>query len=36
MDKGCIYYEKFEVLTDRNVVYVAKKKKKNKYEVLED
>jgi Transposase DDE domain. len=36
MDRAYINYEKFEELTDRNVVYVTKMKKSLNYEVLED
>lgn len=36
MDRAYINYEKFEELTDRNVVYVTKMKKNLNYEVLED
>src|SRR5574344_1889145 len=36
MDRAYINYEKFEELTERNVVYVTKMKKNLKYEVLVD
>ena len=36
MDRAYINYKKFEVLTERNVVYVTKLKKNLTYEVLED
>ena len=36
MDRAYINYEKFEELTERNVVYVTKLKKNLVYEVLED
>ena len=36
MYRAYINYEKFEELTDRNVVYVSKMKKNLNYEVLED
>lgn len=36
MDRAYINYEKFEMLTERNVVYVTKLKKNLTYEVLED
>lgn len=36
MDRAYINYEKFEELTERNVVYVTKLKKNLTYEVLED
>ncbi len=36
MDRAYINYEKFEALTERNVVYVTKMKKNLTYEVLED
>lgn len=36
MDRAYINYEKFEELTDRNVVYVTKMKKNLRYEVLSD
>ena len=36
LDRAYINYEKFEELTERNVVYVTKMKKNLKYEVLED
>ena len=36
MDRAYINYEKFEELTDRNVVYVTKMKKNLTYEVLVD
>ena len=36
MDRAYIYYDKFEELTDRGVVYVTKMKKKLSYEILVD
>ena len=36
MDRAYINYEKFEELTDRNVVYVTRMKKKLNYEILVD
>ncbi len=36
LDRAYINYEKFEELTDRNVVYVTKMKKNLRYEVLAD
>ena len=36
LDRAYINYEKFEELTERNVVYVTKMKKNLKYEVLAD
>lgn len=36
MDRAYIDYEKFEELTDRNVIYVTKMKKNLKYELLLD
>ena len=36
MDRAYINYEKFEELTERNVVYVTKMRKNLKYEVLVD
>lgn len=36
LDRACINYEKFEELTDRDLVYVTKMKKNLKYEVLPD
>ena len=36
MDRAYINYEKFEELTDRNVIYVTKMKKNLKYELLLD
>ncbi|KXB37254.1 hypothetical protein HMPREF1870_02369, partial [Bacteroidales bacterium KA00344] len=36
MDRAYINYEKFEELTERNVVYVTRMKKNLKYEVLAD
>ena len=36
LDRAYINYEKFEELTERNVVYVTKMKKNLKYEVLKD
>ena len=36
LDRAYINYEKFEELTERNVVYVTKMKKSLKYEVLVD
>lgn len=36
MDRAYINYEKFEELTERNVVYVTKMKKNLKYKVLAD
>ena len=36
MDRAYINYEKFEELTDRNVVYVTKMKKNLNYEILVD
>ncbi len=36
MDRAYVSYEKFEVLTERNVIYVTKLKKNLTYEVLED
>ena len=36
MDRAYINYEKFEELTDRDVVYVTKMKKKLNYEILVD
>ena len=36
MDRAYINYEKFEELTEKNVVYVTKLKKNLVYEVLED
>ena len=36
MDRAYINYAKFEVLTDRGVVYVTKMKKSLRYEVLVD
>ena len=36
MDRAYINYEKFEEMTERNVVYVTKLKKNLVYEVLED
>ena len=36
MDRAYIYYDKFEELTDRGVVYVTKRKKKLSYEILVD
>ena len=36
MDRAYVNYEKFEELTDRNVVYVTKMKKKLNYDVLVD
>ena len=36
MDRAYVNYEKFEALTDRNVVYVTKMKKNLNYEILVD
>lgn len=36
MDRAYINYEKFETLTERNVVYVTKMKRNLKYETLID
>ena len=36
LDRAYINYEKFEELTERNVIYVTKMKKSLKYEVLVD
>ena len=36
MDRAYINYEKFEELTDRNVIYVTKMKKNLTFEILED
>lgn len=36
MDRAYVNYEKFEELTDRNVVYVTKKKKSLRYETQVD
>lgn len=36
MDRAYVNYEKFEELTDRNVVYVTKMKKNLNYEILVD